>query len=313
MIKICFFGTGFYAAKILESLYQDRFQILKVISQTDKKQGRGLNLLAPPVVRSAKKLALKVLQPMDLTDNIFFRELKETNADFFVVVDYGKILKNNILEIPKIAAINIHFSLLPKWRGASPVRDCLKNGDEYSGISIFKLNQKLDAGDIILQKKIKITKDFNYTKLMERLTLISCYELKSLLHNFAKITPVKQVESEASYSSKISKKHCLIDWSQSSQKIYWLYQAMSADLKIFSYCKNKKVFLIEIELADNSTSYQDYGKILEKKKETVEVTAGKGSLVLRKIQLENKKPIAVKDWINGYNVKEGDYFTNLIN
>ena len=311
MLKICFFGTGFFAAKILETLYRDGFQILKVISQTDKKQGRGLNLIAPPVVRSAKKLTLKVLQPIDLADNIFLSELKKTSADFFVVVDYGKILKNNILAMPKIAAINIHFSLLPKWRGASPVRDCLKNGDEYSGISIFKINQKLDAGDILLQKKIKITKDLNYTKLMEQLTSISCDELKGILHNFAKITPVKQIESEASYSSKISKKHCLIDWSQDAQKIYWLYQAMSPDLKIFSYFKNKKIFLIEIALADNSTSYQDYGKILKKEKETIAVTTGKGSLFLKRIQLENKQPIAVKDWLNGYDVKVGDFFKSL--
>ena len=257
MRKICFFGTGFFAAKILESLCQDKFQILGVISQADKKQGRGLNLISPPVVRSAKKLSLNVLQPVDLSNHSFLNKLEEKDADFFVVIDYGKILKNYILKIPKKAAMNIHFSLLPKWRGASPVRYCLKNGEEYSGVSIFKMNQKLDAGDILSQKKIKITQNINYTKLMEQLTVLSFDELKKTLHNFAKITPVKQVESEASYSSKISKKHCLIDWSQSSQKIYWLYQAMSTDLKVFSYFKNKKIFLTEIALANTSNHFME--------------------------------------------------------
>ncbi len=313
MVKICFFGTGFFAAKILESLYQDKFQILWVISQADKKQGRGLNLLSPPVIRSAKKLSLDVLQPVNLNADSFLSKLEERDADFFVVTDYGKILKNDILKIPKIAAMNVHFSLLPKWRGASPVRDCLKNGDKYSGISIFKMNQKLDAGDILSQKKMKITQNLNYTKLMEQLTTLSLNELKKTLHNFDKITPVKQVESEASYSSKISKEHCLIDWSQSAQKIYWLYQAMSLDLKVFSYFKNKKIFLTEIALANTSNLFiQDYGKILKKEKETVEVSTAQGSLFLKKIQIENKKIIAVKDWINGYSVKEGDCFTELV-
>ena len=253
MVKICFFGTGFFAAKILESLYQDKVKILWVISQADKKQGRGLHLLSPPVVRIAKKLSLNVLQPVDLSAHSFLNQLEEKEVDFFVVIDYGKILKNDILKIPKKAAMNIHFSLLPKWRGASPVRDCLRNGEEYSGVSIFKMNQELDAGDILSQKKIKITQNLNYTKLMEQLTSISCNELKGILHSFAKITAIKQIESEASYSSKISKKHCLIDWSQDAQKIYWLYQAMSTDLKVFSYFKKKKIFLIEIALADNST------------------------------------------------------------
>ena len=105
----------------------------------------------------------------------------------------------------------------------------------------------------------------------------------------------------------------MIDWSQDAQKIYWLYQAMSTDLKVFSYFKKKKIFLIEIALADNSTSYRDYGKILKKEKETIEVTAGKGSLFLKRIQLENKQPIAVKDWLNGYEVREEDCFTKFIN
>ena len=112
MVKICFFGTGFFAAKILESLYQDKVKILWVISQADKKQGRGLHLLSPPVVRIAKKLSLNVLQPVDLSAHSFLNQLEEKEVDFFVVIDYGKILKNDILKIPKKAAMNIHFLAL---------------------------------------------------------------------------------------------------------------------------------------------------------------------------------------------------------
>ena len=156
MLKISFFGSGLAAAIILGHLASSNYIITSIVSHPDKKKERGMNLQSSPVAQLAKKLNLPLKQPDSIKDISFLNDCKNKESDFLVVIDYGKILPQAILETPKIASIGIHFSLLPKWRGAAPAREAIKNGDEFSGTSIMKLNKKLDAGDILAQKKIKI-------------------------------------------------------------------------------------------------------------------------------------------------------------
>lgn len=312
MIKICFFGTGKPAAKTLVFLVKHGFNILQVISKPDKKKGRGMLLQQSSVTELAKKLNLNFCQPRTIKDELFCAFIKKQAADFFVVIDYGKILPQPILDLPKIAALNLHFSLLPKWRGASPVRSSIANGDPKSGVSIMKMVQQLDAGDILGKQTIKINPSWNHLNLSEELTQLGCQELKKVLSGFSQIKPLPQNEKLATYSHKFFKKDGKIDWSQSAENIFRKYKSLAPEIKLFSYYSKKKIFFLKIELADKVKKHQDIGKILLLDKQKIEVLTTQGSLFITKIQLENKNAITTKDWFNGYQIKTAQNFSNKI-
>ena len=239
--------------------------------------------------------------------NISF--LKDIKSDFFVVVNFGKIFPQELLDLPQKACLNIHFSLLPCWRGASPVRSCLLAGDKYSGVSIIKMMKELDAGDILLQKKIKLSSEFNHNTLTSKLVELGCETIWKTLQNYDSIKPKKQEKSKVSYCYKIKKEQALVDWDKTAKAIYQLYQAFTPQPGIFSYWKERRVFLRKISILNDNILYPQTGIILKKSSEGLQISTNQGILFLEKLQMENKKILDARDWFNGYRVQLKDQFT----
>ncbi|MFH1284362.1 MAG: methionyl-tRNA formyltransferase [Candidatus Peregrinibacteria bacterium] len=298
-MKIIFFGTSQFAVPTLEILENlPHMEILAVVTQPDKPAGRGKLLTEPPVKTTAKKFGLKILQPKDKTE--LKENLKNTSADFFIVVSYGMILPKEILKIPKYGAINVHGSLLPKYRGASPIQECLLNGDKETGVSIMKMDEKLDHGPIYMIKRIKITND-NAQSLTKSLSRLAAATLAVALEEIvqADLQPIPQNEDKATYCRKIKKENGKIDFSaKTAEEIANMTKAYTPWPSVFTTFKGKKIKLTEAdfspEQADKSpgTFFLDNG--------ILKISTKKGTLLPKKLQMEGKKEVDAKSFINGY-------------
>src|SRR3989339_634511 len=205
-MNIVFFGTPEFSVQSLESLNKiTQINILSVITQPDKKVGRKGILTPPPVKICAQNLGLLVHQPK--TKEKVFKIVKKYTADFFVVIAYGSILDKKTLELPKYGAVNVHGSLLPKYRGASPIQEALLNGDKETGLSIMAMNEKMDEGDVYFLKRVEIAKEDNYISLSDKLAIVSANILPFLLEDIAlgKLDRVKQDNKQATFCRKIEK------------------------------------------------------------------------------------------------------------
>ncbi len=296
-MKIIYFGTPKIAVKTLESLQQEKdLEILAVVTQPDKEVGRKKVLTAPPVKVAAKNLNLKVIQP---ENKLQLKEaLKEFKADFFVVFAYGMIFTKEVLDMPKIAAINIHTSLLPKYRGASPIQEALKNGDKETGISVMKMDEKLDHGDIYLIKRVNIEQNDTSVSLSEKLSNSSAEIMPHALQDIAsnEMNPLTQNHEEASYCKKISKEDGEINFKKTAEEISNMIRAYTPWPSVWTRYKDKKIKIIETEIVD---------KALDPGKFTIEdgnllIGTSKGCLKPTTLQLEGKKDMDIKSFLNGY-------------
>ena len=219
-MKIVFFGTPIFAAPILETLAEiPNFKILKVDTQPDKPVGRKGEITPPPVKKTALDLGLDVIQPQNKKELI--EDLKGIKADFFIVVAYGMIIPEKVLNIPKFGSINIHTSLLPNYRGASPIHESILNGDKETGITLIKIDSKLDHGPIILMKKIEIEESDNLTTLNAKLSNLSSQILPLALEDIKSglLQPIEQEHSKATFCRKIKKSDGEISFDMSARKI----------------------------------------------------------------------------------------------
>jgi len=243
-LKIIFFGTPDFAIPTLKKLAAN-FSIEAIITQPDKPIGRKKIITAPPIKKYALKRDFLILQPEKLNQD-FISRLKELKPDLGIVVAYGKILSKKILNIPKFGCLNIHASLLPKYRGAAPIQAALLHGDKKTGITIMQMDVGLDTGDIVSQKKIKIKKEDNFQTLHDKLAELGAELLIKTIPNYiaGKIKPKKQDESKASYFPTISKNQGEINWQNSAEKIFNQIRAFTPWPGAFTFFKNKKLDII---------------------------------------------------------------------
>lgn len=302
-MKIVFFGTPEFAVPFLNHLEVDnRFEIEAAVTQPDKPVGRKKEITAPPVKQFAQKMGVPVLQPEKIKNNPdFIKLLKGLKADFFVVVAYGAILPNEILEIPKYDCINVHASLLPKYRGASPIQSALLNGDKETGVSFMSLNEELDTGDVYLLKKIEIEEKDTQETLSKKLADIGATLLPSVLRDIEDhvLTPLPQNEDMATYCTKISKEDAQVDPKKdSAQTIINKLRAFTPWPGIFMIYKGKRLKILEAE------KYKTEEKIdpgtFKAEKETLLLGTENGILNIKKLQPEGKNPITAQDFINGF-------------
>ena len=220
-LKIIFMGTPDFAVPILKSIYKSNNQILEVYTQPPKKKNRGQKILSSPVHKCADELNLKTRFPNSLETNEELDHFKSLKPDVVLVVAYGKILPKKLLNLDKILFINLHASLLPKWRGAAPIQRAIMNMDKETGISVMKIVEKLDAGPIMLKSKIKLTKESNYDDISNQMAGVgSSLIIEALdLINENKANFVDQDESEATYAKKIDKSESKINWNEKASKI----------------------------------------------------------------------------------------------
>lgn len=304
-MRLVFLGTSHFSAEILDFLHSLPFEIAAIVTRRDKPQGRDLQMGTSPVKQRA--LAnypnIPILQPEKASTDAFCEELKAFQADLFFVVAYGEILKTNILSIPSKACINVHTSLLPKYRGAAPMQRCLMAGETVTGVTFIEMALKMDAGDILLQEKVSIPSDMDVSELEEALLFASKKRLPEFLSNFDSYYAKKtaQVESDATFAAKIIPEDCVIDPSQSSEALHNRIRALSpapgAYFKVRLGSQVKRLKILKSIAHSDSTSYAPGH--LWVKDSSLYLATEKGFLELIQVQPEGKKSMLASEFLRG--------------
>lgn len=302
-MKIVFFGTPEFAAEILKDLAEKKREIVGIVSRPDKPKGRSLKLTSTPVKMAAFEIFPNVpfFQPIKASDPEFVEQLKALDADLFIVVAYGQILKQNLLDLPPKGCINIHASLLPKYRGAAPIQRSLIEGENETGITIMQMTLGLDAGDMLYQLKMPIPIDMNAKELRLSLCQLSKEAINYVIDHFEKITPIPQDETAVTFAPKIEMVDAKIDWNNASMTLHNLIRGVSEDIGAF--CKillkgEEKLFkILSTQILPGNALP---GTLLEFGKNGIVVATSDGALKLLFVQLEGKKLISGKEFACGY-------------
>lgn len=303
--KIIFFGTPPFAAVIFESLIKAGYKIAAVFTQPDKKVGRERKMKKSAVKELAQKNSLLIFEPQDLKNEKVKKEIIKLQPDVIVVAAYGKILPKSILDIPKYGAINVHASLLPKFRGASPIQEALLSGEEKTGVTLMLMNEKMDAGKIINQKEIPIEKNDHTFTLSQKLARLAGKMLIETLPLWlsGSIKAKAQDEKKAVYCRVIKKENGKINWNEPAEIIFRKWKAYFPWPGIFTFFPSKKgkkrLKLIEIEVKENEEAGEIFGKVI-KWKNQIAVQTKKGLIVLKKVQLEGKRIVSAEDFSKGH-------------
>jgi len=296
--KVIFLGTPEFAIPTLRELAEN-FSIEAVVTQPDKPKGRKKVLSSPPIKEYATTRDFLILQPQKM-DEEFINRLNEIKPDIGIVVAYGKILPKEIFNIPKYGFLNIHASLLPKYRGAAPIQATLLHGDKETGVTIMKVDTGLDTGDIISQEKIEINKNDNLETLHDKLSEIGAELLAKTIPDYisGKIKPTKQDDSKASVFPTISKGQGRIVWQNSAEYIFNQIRAFTPWPGAFTFFNDKKLDIIKAEPIECEED-RIIGQVF-KKGNKILVQCKENCLELKKIKLEGKKEIDIQSFVNGH-------------
>ena len=307
-MKIVFMGTPLAAVPSLENLLDDGHEVVAVWTQPDRPKGRGNKLAMPPVKEFALENDLEVFQPTKLKTAESIELFKSHKADFVVVVAYGRILPENYLNAFPKGAINVHFSLLPKYRGAAPVNWAVVNGETKTGITTMKMDAGLDTGDILLQSETAIDAEENAINLMARLSFEGANLLSETLKKFDKIEPRRQIEAEASYAPMLTKEEGAINWESRAATINNHIRGFQPFPTCFTFYQGKKLTVWKAnEVQSPKSKVQSFGAILEAKGDNLVISCGdETALNIVELQLEGKKRMNVRDFLNGVKINIGE-------
>ena len=328
MLKILFMGTPDFAQESLKSIYDAGFEIIGVVTNPDKPKGRGMKLAYSPVKEYALEKNLKIYQPIKIKNNTeFLDEIKTLAPDVICVVAYGKILPKEILETPKLGCINVHGSLLPKYRGAAPIQWAVLNGDKTTGITTMYMNEGMDTGDMILKEEVEIGPEETTGDLWQKLSKIGGEILVKTLKLIeeGKAPREKQTE-EATLAPMLNKEMALIDWENSdANKIHNLIRGLNPIMGAYSYIDGKKIkfwkskVLTKEEFFSYKTEFEEYeakfnnlvpGTILiADDKDGLYIKANGGVLKILEIQGENAKRMPTADFLRGNHLIAGMIFS----
>lgn len=302
-MNLVFMGTPDYAAVTLKALINSKHNIAGVFAQPDKKVGRK-QILTPPAVKVvAKEAGIPVFQPDTLRDGKALEILKQLNPDIIVVVAYGKILPEEILSLPKYGCVNGHASLLPKYRGASPIQWCIVCGETKTGVTTMLMDKGMDTGDILLQREVEIGKNETAEELFERLSVISADLMLETIENIENITPIKQDEADATYAPIIKKEMALLDFNKPARELFNAVRGYYSWPCTYFYLNDKRIKVIKAELGDKTT--QKAGTVVGNT-DCLEIACGDGqTLRLLKVQPEGKGQMTAKQMLCGIKIEKG--------
>lgn len=298
-MRIVFFGTPSFAAHVLQHLLDCEVEVAAVVTQPDRPKGRALQLTPSPVKELAQARAIPILQPEKASQPPFLQELRALHADLFVVVAFGQILPQALLDIPPLGCINVHASLLPKYRGAAPMQRALLAGDTETGIAIQKMVLKLDAGDVIATAKTPIAPDMTFGQLQERLLELSGPLLFQVIQTYSQGVPSarSQDESLVSFAPKITPEERLIDWNHPAVQIHNLIRALSPNPSAWCHVSapdfKKRLKILK---ARPAAGVGKPGTLLSHEGM---VACGKGAVQLLEVQPEGKNVMKAADWLRG--------------
>ena len=300
--KVVFMGTPEFSVPILETIINSSYKILCVYTQAPKKSNRGQKINISPVCKFAENLKLKVRSPKNLNVEEEFNFFKKLNPDIVVVVAYGQLISKKFLDIPEEGFINIHASLLPKWRGAAPIERSIMNSDVETGISIMKIVEDLDAGPVGKKVKIKIDESITTEKLSNNLSTISSELIVKVLDDIfnKKINFIEQEHKLATYAKKIKKNEAEINWNESAKKILAKINGLNPSPGAWFFYKKARFKIWSAKVVEKNGSP---GTILNNK---FIIGCGDKSLEIIEIQKEGKNKLLLKDFLMGINFRQGD-------
>ena len=310
-MKIVFFGTSEFAMTLLHRLIDSKHKVLAVVTQPDRQKGRRLKVSPPPTKVLAMTRDIPVYQPLDVSGKDSAAYLKKLNADLFVVVAFGRILKKEVLEIPKIYSVNIHSSLLPKYRGAAPTNRAIINGDKTSGVTIIKMNEKMDEGDIILKKEMAIDSDDTNITLSEKLATLGADALEEAigLIESGPIKFIKQDDSAVTLAPKLKKEDGLINWKESALNIHNKVRGLLPWPGAYTHFKGKVLKILRTEVLESGDDKGAGGEVVDIiKHKGIVVKTGEGRLLIKYVQIEAKRPFDTDAFLCGHKIGLGYIF-----
>ena len=298
-LKIVFAGTPEFAALHLQALIDSEHDVIAVYSQPDRPAGRGKKLQTSSVKKLALEYSIPVFQPQSLKTEEAQLDLAELQADIMIVVAYGLILPSSILETPKLGCLNVHGSLLPKWRGAAPIQRSIWAGDSETGVTIMQMDEGLDTGAMLFKQSLAITKQDTSASLYQKLAEIGPKALIETLNALTELQPQTQDNELASYAKKLSKEEAKIDWDLPAEQLERNIRAFNPWPVAFFSINDSNIKVYSSDVVKNENPDIPAGQIVHADKKGILVTTGNQSLLLTTLQLPGKKPMPVADVLNG--------------
>ena len=311
-MNIVFFGSSKFAAPSLKAILASKHKVVCAVTQPDKPQGRGLHFAGTVIKTIALDSGIKIYQPDNVNDADTAGLLKELKPDLFVVIAYGQILAQKILDVPKIFSINVHASLLPKYRGAAPINWAIIKGEKKTGISIIKMSKEMDAGPIILQKETDINNFDTAITLEEKLSVLAADSLSAVISsiedNNYNLQP--QDERSVSFAPKLKKEDGRIKWEETAQDIYNLIRGCINWPGAFTYYNDKllKIYKARVFPYERSAGSPLPGTIADISKEGITVVTSKDKLTIEELQIEGKRRMNAQDFTAGHKICIGQIF-----
>ena len=303
-MRIVFMGTPEFACPTLKILVERGERVVAVVTQPDRPKGRGQQTLAPPVKLLALEHAIPVLQPVKVRHPDAVEEIRALQPDLIVVVAFGQILPKALLEIPRFGCINVHASLLPRYRGAAPLNWCIINGESETGVTTMMMDVGLDTGDMLLKAVTPIDPEEDTSSLHDRLSLLGAQLLAETLDRLAAggLAPEKQDDALTCYAPMLKKEDGLIDWGKDAASIKNLVRGMTPWPGAYSRIDDKllKVFRVQVACGQGEP-----GEVLSAGRGGIEVACGAGSVVIQELQLEGKKRLPAAEFLAGCKLEPG--------
>lgn len=326
-MNILFMGTPDFAQESLKALYEAGYNIIGVVTNVDKPKGRGMKLVPSPVKQYALKKNIKIYQPLKIRKNEeFLQEVKQIKPDLICVVAYGKILPQELLDIPKYGCVNVHGSLLPKYRGAAPIQWAVLNGDKKTGITTMFMNAGMDTGDMILKQEVKIGEDETTGELWEKLSKIGAKLLVETVKQIENGTEKREKQPEdGTIAPMLSKEMAKIDWeNKTAMQIKNLVRGLNPIMGAFSYLENKKIKFWKVQVMSDEELFKKFEGLEEYKDNLKKIQSGtvlfsddknglyikakEGIIQVLEIQGENSKRMSINDFLRGNKIEIGSIF-----
>jgi len=307
--RIVFFGTPAFAIPALKNLLQGPDEVGAVVTQPDREKGRGRKVIPSPVKELALQHGLTLFQPEKVREEAFQEKIKSLHPDLFVVVAYGQILPKSLLKIPKHGAVNIHASLLPKYRGAAPIPWAILKGERLTGVTTMMMDEGMDTGDILLQTEIPIGDEETSETLQDRLALLGAQLLLEIVRGMkaGNIHPIPQDHSKATYAPPLKKEDGQIDWGKEAKEIDRQVRALNPWPGAFTEWNGQLLKIYKGEVREE-TSERKAGIVSWVGSNFIEVGTGKDSFLIKEVQLEGKRRMSVRDFLAGHPVPVGTVF-----
>lgn len=308
-MKIIFAGTPVFAATALDALIKANHQIVLVLTQPDRPAGRGMKTVASTVKLLAQQHGLALLQPLTLKTAEIQAQLQALDADVMIVAAYGLILPEAVLAIPRLGCLNIHASLLPRWRGAAPIQRAILAGDHETGITIMQMDAGLDTGAMLLKYGVAIARDDTTQSLHDKLSLLGAQSIVEALELLpqGKLVPIVQDAVQACYAAKIKKTEAEVDWQQSAEQIDRVVRTFSASPGAYTYFRDMILKIWQAKVLPGKAGAP--GEIVAVNREGIIVACGSGMLQVEMVQKPGGKKMSIADFLAGKPLQSGEHFT----